>query len=90
MCSHCQRRTGPTRFRRARVGRESALSGRDAAAIASRASGRALAFQNVLQEGVISDGPALFFAWLERDGTRVDVPALHRRFPEVEWLSFKR
>jgi hypothetical protein len=59
------------------------LSGRDAAAIASRASGRALAFQNVLQEGVISDGPALFFAWLECDGTRVDVPALHRRFPEV-------
>jgi uncharacterized protein YbjT (DUF2867 family) len=66
------------------------LSGWEAAAIATRASGRALAFQDVLHEGVIGGGPATFFAWLEREGTRVDIPALHQRFPEVGWLTFEQ
>jgi uncharacterized protein YbjT (DUF2867 family) len=66
------------------------LTGREAAAIASRASGRTLAFQDVVQEGVIDGGPAMFFAWLEREGTQVDLPGLHRRFPDLGWLSFER
>ena len=64
------------------------LTGAEAAARASRASGRALAFEDALRAAVVRGGPALFFAWLEREGTQVDIPALHHRFPEVGWVSF--
>jgi uncharacterized protein YbjT (DUF2867 family) len=67
-----------------------ALSGREAARIASRAIGRRLAFQNVLRDGVVTGGPMTFFDWLEREGTRVDVRMLHRRFPQIGWLSFEQ
>jgi uncharacterized protein YbjT (DUF2867 family) len=52
------------------------LTGRAAAEVAG------LAFE------IASSGPAPLFAWLERDGTHVDIPALHARFPEIGWLRF--
>jgi len=57
------------------------LTGRAAAQAAG------LAYESALEAGI---GPAPLFAWLEREGTHVDLPALHARFPEIGWLSFER
>jgi hypothetical protein len=36
-----------------------------------------------------SEDLAVMYEWFERIGTGVDVAALHKQYPEVNWLTFK-
>ncbi len=51
------------------------------------------AVSRLLRRRVLAaDPPAVppnpLFAWLERFGTRVDIPALRGRFPNLQWHTF--
>jgi uncharacterized protein YbjT (DUF2867 family) len=63
------------------------LTGAQAAARLSRATGRRYAFESVALDALPPPLRALF-AWLEADGFAIDVTSLHD--PEVGWHSFER
>ena len=65
------------------------LTGAQVAERLSRATGRHYAFEHVALDALAPPLRALF-AWLERDGFAVDVPALRERHPEAGWRSFER
>jgi uncharacterized protein YbjT (DUF2867 family) len=65
------------------------LTGALAAAAVSRVTGRDVALEQVPLER-LPPGLRTLFAWLERTGHSVDIPALRRRFPDVGWHSFER
>jgi uncharacterized protein YbjT (DUF2867 family) len=61
------------------------LTGPQAAARLSRATGRRFVFER-------ADAPPplrALFAWLQAEGFAIDLPALHARYPDVGWLSFE-
>jgi uncharacterized protein YbjT (DUF2867 family) len=59
------------------------ISAQEASVIVSRLLGRGV---DVAGPQAGQQGP--LFEWLERTGTSVDVPALHRRYPQIQWHSF--
>lgn len=67
------------------------LTGMQAAALASKASGRDIRFEGFPPDAMRKDSEdmALMFEWFDRVGYSVDIAALHRDFPEVPWLSFE-
>jgi uncharacterized protein YbjT (DUF2867 family) len=64
------------------------LSAVDAASALSRVLGRHVQ-PDAAPPDEIGPGLRALFAWLERAGRQVDVPALHARYPEVGWHSFE-
>jgi uncharacterized protein YbjT (DUF2867 family) len=65
------------------------LTGAQAAAAVARVTGRDVAYQRVPLEH-LPLGLRVLFGWLERTGHAVGIPALRRRFPDVDWHSFER
>jgi uncharacterized protein YbjT (DUF2867 family) len=65
------------------------LTGAQAAQRLSRATGRRYAFEPMALDALAPPLRALF-AWLEREGFAIDLPALRERHPEVGWRSFER
>jgi hypothetical protein len=48
--------------------------------------------KHVLVAGTTADlqpGLQALFAWLERTGHNIDIPALHSRYPEVRWHTYQ-
>jgi uncharacterized protein YbjT (DUF2867 family) len=66
------------------------LTGPEAAAALSRASGRQIEYEQLetRELGSVSPGLVALFDWLDRVGTRADIGALHRAYPEFGWQSF--
>jgi uncharacterized protein YbjT (DUF2867 family) len=67
------------------------LTGPDAAAAMSRASGRDIAYEQIdpAELGRVSPGLPLLFEWLEHVGTEVDIATLHARYPDLDWHGFE-
>jgi uncharacterized protein YbjT (DUF2867 family) len=65
------------------------ITGERAATVLSGLAGRSFAFHEVARDG-LPEGMRLLFEWLDRAGPQVDIPALRRRFPELQWHSFER
>ena len=66
------------------------LSGEEQAKILSQAIGRPISYQEIpiaVARQQIEDA-ALMFEWFDRVGYDVDIAALRRDFPEVNWHSF--
>ena len=68
------------------------LSGTEAAAVVTRASGRAIHFEGFPPDALraTSADLALMFEWFDRVGYTTDIAKLRRDFPEVTWLTFER
>jgi uncharacterized protein YbjT (DUF2867 family) len=66
-----------------------ALTGEQAAAALTRATGRHYEFERLPLDS-FPPPLRLLFEWLNRTGTDVDIRALHREHPEVGWHSFER
>jgi uncharacterized protein YbjT (DUF2867 family) len=68
------------------------LTGVEAADILSRVTGRRFSYAEVPLDAVrarMGDDGAKMYEWFERVGYQVDLPALRRDFPEVEWHDFE-
>jgi uncharacterized protein YbjT (DUF2867 family) len=65
------------------------LTGAQAAARLSRATGRRYTFERVAVDA-LAPPLRVLFAWLERDGFAIDLHTLRERHPEVGWRSFER
>lgn len=67
------------------------LSGTDQAAILSRTTGGPIRYQEIPLAAARQQDPesAIMFEWFDQVGYDVDIPALHRAFPEVAWHSFE-
>ena len=63
------------------------VTGHQAADALSRAIGRQFEAEQ-LDPAELGPGLRALFAWLERTGHDVDIPALHGRHPEVSWHSY--
>jgi uncharacterized protein YbjT (DUF2867 family) len=67
------------------------LTGTEAAAVLSRATGREIRYEgfpaDVLRQD--SEDIALMFEWFDRVGYSADIEALRREFPEVPWLTYE-
>ena len=63
------------------------VTGHQAADALSRAIGRQFEAEQ-LDPAELGPGLRALFAWLERTGHDVDIPALHGRYPEVSWHSY--
>ncbi len=71
------------------------VTGDEIARTLEREMGRSTPLQRVVvPESVVRSDPtmgqsaAAMIRWLDSDGFAVDLPALHRRFPQVAWQSF--
>jgi uncharacterized protein YbjT (DUF2867 family) len=80
----------PDRFagRRVRIASDE-LTAAQAADALSHVVGRHFEAEPVGAAG-LGPGLSAVFAWLERTGHNVDIPALHRRYPDVNWQSYER
>jgi uncharacterized protein YbjT (DUF2867 family) len=79
----------PARFAGQRIGLASEeISGEEAAAVLERTVGRDFSAEQLPTTG-LPPGLQALFAWLERVGHQVDVPALHRRFPLIGWHTYE-
>jgi len=67
------------------------ITGEQAAKVLSNELGHKIRYEQVPMEQIrqASEDLAVMFEWFERIGTGVDVAALHKQYPEVNWLSFK-
>jgi len=67
------------------------ITGEQAAKVLSNELGRKITYEQVPMEQIrqASEDLAVMFEWFERKGTGVDVAALHKQYPEVNWLTFK-
>ena len=68
------------------------ISGEECAAILTRITGHQIIYE-ALPVSVVnqqSDDMVAMFEWLDRVGYNVDIPELHRSFPEVNWQSFSQ
>jgi uncharacterized protein YbjT (DUF2867 family) len=67
------------------------ITGEQAAKVLSNELGRKIRYEQVPMEQIrqASEDLAVMYEWFERIGTGVDVAALHKQYPEVNWLSFK-
>jgi uncharacterized protein YbjT (DUF2867 family) len=63
------------------------LTGQQAAAIVSRLTRRCFTFHQVSLDS-LPGGMRTLFEWLDQVGHQVDIPALRRRFPDVDWHRF--
>ena len=67
------------------------LTGKEAAAILSRVTGRKVHYEgfppDVLRAQ--SEDIALMFEWFDRAGYSADIKSLRRDFPEVKWQTFE-
>jgi uncharacterized protein YbjT (DUF2867 family) len=68
------------------------VSGNEAVEILSRVTGKKFSYFQVpiemIRKAMGEDG-AKMYEWFERVGYQVDMPALHREFPEVDWHTFE-
>jgi uncharacterized protein YbjT (DUF2867 family) len=68
------------------------LTGKEAAAILSKVTGRDVHYEgfppDVLRAQ--SEDMALMFEWFDRTGYTADIKSLRRDFPEVKWHSFEQ
>ena len=67
------------------------ITGEQAAKVLSNELGHKIRYEQVPMEQIrqASEDLAVMFEWVERVGTGVDIAALHKQYPEVNWLSFK-
>ena len=67
------------------------ITGEQAAKVLSNELGHKITYEQVPMEQIrqASEDLAVMFEWFERIGTGVDVAALHKQYPEVNWLTFK-
>ena len=67
------------------------ITGEQAAKVLSNELGHKIRYEQVPMEQIrqASEDLAVMFEWFERIGTGVDVAALHKQYPEVNWLTFK-
>ena len=67
------------------------ITGEQAAKVLSNELGHKIKYEQVPMEQIrqASEDLAVMFEWFERIGTCVDVAALHKQYPEVNWLTFK-
>jgi uncharacterized protein YbjT (DUF2867 family) len=67
------------------------ITGEQAAKVLSNELGHKIRYEQVPMEQIrqASQDLAVMFEWFERIGTGVDVAALHKQYPEVNWLTFK-
>jgi len=67
------------------------LTGTQAAAIISQASGREISYQGFPADVLRPDSEdmALMFEWFDKVGYTADPAALRRDFPEVPWLTYQ-
>ena len=67
------------------------ITGEQAAKVLSNELGRKIRYEQVPMEQIrqASEDLAVMFEWFERIGTGVDIAALHKQYPEVNWLTFK-
>ncbi|GLQ52793.1 NmrA/HSCARG family protein [Devosia nitrariae] len=67
------------------------LTGTEQAAILAQAIGRPIRYQEIPLEAARQQDAesAIMFEWFDRVGYDVDIPALHKAFPEVAWRSFE-
>jgi len=67
------------------------ITGEQAAKVLSNELGHKIRYEQVPMEQIrqTSEDLAVMFEWFERIGTGVDVAALHKQYPEVNWLTFK-
>jgi uncharacterized protein YbjT (DUF2867 family) len=64
------------------------LTATDAADAVARVSARPFSAHQVAM-GELAPGLRPLFAWLEQTGHDVDIPALHRRYPQVGWHTYE-
>ncbi len=71
------------------------VTGNEIARTLEREMGRSGPLQRVVvpesvirSDPIIGESAAAMVRWLDSDGFAVDLPALHRRFPQVAWQSF--
>ena len=67
------------------------ITGEQTAKVLSNELGHKIRYEQVPMEQIrqTSEDLAVMFEWFERIGTGVDVAALHKQYPEVNWLTFK-
>ena len=67
------------------------ITGEQAVKVLSNELGHKIRYEQVPMEQIrqASEDLAVMFEWFERIGTGVDVAALHKQYPEVNWLTFK-
>jgi uncharacterized protein YbjT (DUF2867 family) len=67
------------------------LTGTEAAAVLSRATGREIRYEGFPADYLRQDSEdmALMFEWFDRVGYSADIEALRREFPEVPWLTYE-
>jgi uncharacterized protein YbjT (DUF2867 family) len=79
----------PDRFAGERIAIASdQLSANEAADVLSRIVGRGFKAKQT-SASQLTPGLRALFDWLERYGHHVDIPALHRRYPDVDWHSYE-
>jgi uncharacterized protein YbjT (DUF2867 family) len=64
------------------------LTGRDLAAVLSAAIGRVIRYEEVSIDdigGPLAEPMRKMWSWFREQGYQVDIPALHREFPMVDW-----
>jgi uncharacterized protein YbjT (DUF2867 family) len=68
------------------------LTGEEAAAILSKATGREIHYEGFPSEVLRaqSEDMALMFGWFDRTGYTADIKSLRRDFPEVKWHTFEQ
>jgi uncharacterized protein YbjT (DUF2867 family) len=64
------------------------VTARQAAGALSQVVGRTFDGER-LEAAELGPGLQALFAWLERTGHRVDIPALHARYPTVRWHTYE-
>jgi uncharacterized protein YbjT (DUF2867 family) len=67
------------------------MTGTEAAAVLSRATGREIRYEGFPADYLRQDSEdmALMFEWFDRVGYSADIGALRRAFTEVPWLTYK-
>jgi len=67
------------------------ITGEQTAKVLSNELGHKIRYEQVPMEQIrqASEDLAVMFEWFERIGTGVDIAALHKQYPEVNWLTFK-
>ena len=67
------------------------ITGEQAAKVLSNELGHKIRYEQVPMEQIrqASEDLAVMYEWFERIGTGVDVAALHKQYPEVNWLTFR-
>jgi uncharacterized protein YbjT (DUF2867 family) len=67
------------------------LTGKEAAAILSKVTGREVNYEGFPPENLraLGEGAVLMFEWFDSTGYAADIKSLRRDFPEVKWHTFE-